>query len=129
MTSRKRGGATAREARTPTRASAPSATSTTARGAASVPFRERTRSSPGRATPEVITPRRWSRFERMDAACLDYCLTDAERDEFEERGFLVVPDALDASTVAHMSRVADEVFADAVAAGHDPKTVLVDKHI
>jgi hypothetical protein len=30
----------------------------------------------------------------MDSACLEYCLTDSERDAFEQKGFFIVEDVL-----------------------------------
>ena len=35
----------------------------------------------------------------MDTACLEYCLTEAERDAFERDGYLVVADALSIDVV------------------------------
>jgi hypothetical protein len=46
----------------------------------------------------------------MDAMCLDYCLTDQERQAFEKNGFFIVPHALPASLVAELIAVSDRVM-------------------
>ena len=41
----------------------------------------------------------------MDTTCLDYCLTDDERDAFEKNGFLVVEDALPPQMVEDLKAI------------------------
>ncbi len=45
----------------------------------------------------------------MDTACLDYCLTEQERGEFEQNGFLIVPDALPPQMVEDVKTVVDRL--------------------
>jgi len=45
----------------------------------------------------------------MDTACLDYCLTEQERGEFEQNGFLIVPDALPPQMVEDVKAVVDRL--------------------
>jgi ectoine hydroxylase-related dioxygenase (phytanoyl-CoA dioxygenase family) len=47
----------------------------------------------------------------MDPACLKYCLTQTERRQFNDEGFLVVPDAIDQSMLAHLHQAVDRVDA------------------
>ena len=45
----------------------------------------------------------------MDTACLDYCLTEKEREEFEQNGFLIVDDALSPQMVEDLTAVVDRL--------------------
>lgn len=45
----------------------------------------------------------------MDTACLDYCLTEDERLEFERNGFLIVPDALTPQMTSDIEAVVDRI--------------------
>ncbi len=47
----------------------------------------------------------------MDTACLDYCLTEDERFEFERNGFLIVPDALTPQMTSDIEAVVDRIDA------------------
>ena len=48
----------------------------------------------------------------MDPKCLEYCLTDSERDEFARNGFLVLEDALPSQLVADLTGVVDRLDAE-----------------
>ena len=48
----------------------------------------------------------------MDATCLDYCLTDEERQAFERDGFFVVEDALTSQMVEDLNGVVDRLDAE-----------------
>jgi ectoine hydroxylase len=54
----------------------------------------------------------------MDPACLQYCLTEEERRQFQEQGFLVVPEALDRATTARLIAAVDRVDARERNPGH-----------
>src|SRR5687768_16988198 len=45
----------------------------------------------------------------MDPACLEYCLTDQERDEFEQNGFFIVEDVLPPRLIEELSAVVDRL--------------------
>ena len=45
----------------------------------------------------------------MDTACLQHCLTEQERVEFEDNGYLVVEDALPADLVDELTAVVDRI--------------------
>ena len=47
----------------------------------------------------------------MDTACLDYCLTEDERLDFERNGFLIVPDALTPQMTSDIEAVVDRIDA------------------
>ena len=48
----------------------------------------------------------------MDPACLEYCLTDQERDEFEQNGFFIVEDVLPPRPIEALSAVVDRLDAE-----------------
>src|SRR5919198_6023468 len=48
----------------------------------------------------------------MDRACLEYCLTEQEREEFERNGFLVVEEALPPALVEELTTVVDRLDAE-----------------
>jgi ectoine hydroxylase-related dioxygenase (phytanoyl-CoA dioxygenase family) len=48
----------------------------------------------------------------MDTACLDYCLTDEERNAFEQDGFLIVEDALDPEMIDALTTVVERLDAE-----------------
>ena len=48
----------------------------------------------------------------MDEACLQHRLTDAERRQFDEQGFLIVPGVLGAAQVAQLEAAADRIDTD-----------------
>ncbi len=47
----------------------------------------------------------------MDRACLDHCMTDEQREHFDQRGFLIVEDALDSKTLGRLLDACDRVDA------------------
>ena len=55
----------------------------------------------------------------MDPGCLDFCLSEDERREFDERGFLIVKEALPSDLVAALVEALDRVDAK-----HRPKMQL-----
>jgi ectoine hydroxylase len=60
----------------------------------------------------------------MNVSCLASRLTDAERQTFEDTGFLILEGVLDAAQIATLTGVVDDVFAQKLADGHDPATAL-----
>ena len=60
----------------------------------------------------------------MDPSCLQYRLTDTERQTFDETGLLMIEDALSPEQVAELTAVTDRIFEARVAAGHDARTAL-----
>ena len=61
----------------------------------------------------------------MDAACLNFLLTDTERDQFEQNGFFVVEDVLSPEMVVELTKLVDRVDTDyRNAMGLDPHEVL-----
>ena len=47
----------------------------------------------------------------MEPTCLDYSMTDAQRDHFDQQGYLIVEDALDSKMVGCLQEAADRVDA------------------
>jgi hypothetical protein len=47
----------------------------------------------------------------MDTACLDYVLTDSEKQDFDRDGYIVVPGALSAERVTHLAGLAERYHA------------------
>ena len=45
----------------------------------------------------------------MDTACLDYQLSDEERTQFEEQGYLILPEVLSPEEVEHLTEVTDRL--------------------
>ena len=60
----------------------------------------------------------------MDPECLQYRLTDKERQTFDETGVLTVEDALTPEQVAELTALTDRTFESKLAAGHDARTAL-----
>jgi ectoine hydroxylase len=60
----------------------------------------------------------------MDASCLQYRLTVAQRREFDETGMLIVEQALSEGQVDTLIPLADRIFARQIEAGHDAKKPL-----
>jgi ectoine hydroxylase len=48
----------------------------------------------------------------MDPACLEHCLTDPERDEFEQNDFFIVEDVLPPRLIEELSAVVDRLDQD-----------------
>jgi ectoine hydroxylase len=61
----------------------------------------------------------------MDVSCLANRLTDDERRQFNEQGYLVIEDALSPGQVAALTEATDAVYARKVAEGLDPHTLLM----
>ena len=59
-----------------------------------------------------------------DASCLQYSLTDSERQQFNEQGYFMIENALSAAQVAALTATTDRIYEQKVAEGHDPKTEL-----
>jgi len=49
----------------------------------------------------------------MDTACMDHCLTEAERQEFDTKGYLILPEVLSPQVVEGLSQTADRIDAEA----------------
>lgn len=65
----------------------------------------------------------------MDSACLEHCLTEAERTKFERDGFVVVENALPASMVEGLIEAVDSVKAGVDFIGKDGRFLeLIDWH-
>ncbi len=47
----------------------------------------------------------------MEPTCLDYCITDEQRDHFNQQGYLIVENALDSQMVERVLRAGDRVDA------------------
>jgi ectoine hydroxylase len=60
----------------------------------------------------------------MDTACLTHRLTEAEREQFETQGYLVVEGALDPERVAALTALTDAIHARKLATGFDPSGAL-----
>ena len=61
----------------------------------------------------------------MDPSCLQYCMTDAQRDHFEQQGYLIVEDALDDDMLGRLLEAGDRVDAEERAArGLAPNALL-----
>jgi ectoine hydroxylase-related dioxygenase (phytanoyl-CoA dioxygenase family) len=58
------------------------------------------------------------------ATALAHRLTDEERRQFDEQGYLIVPDALSSGQVAALTEVTDQIHAQRIADGFDPKKAL-----
>src|SRR5262249_17025208 len=50
-----------------------------------------------------------ARSVAMDTSCLEYCLTEAGREEFERNGYFVVEDVLPPKLIEELSAVVDRV--------------------
>ena len=65
----------------------------------------------------------------MDSACLEHCLTEAERTKFERDGFIVIENALPAPMVEGLIEAVDSVKAGVDFIGkHDRFLELIDWH-
>lgn len=60
----------------------------------------------------------------MDPSCLQYRLTEAEREQFNTQGYLIVENALTRDRLADLTRAIDAFFDRAVRKGHDPAKTL-----
>ena len=65
----------------------------------------------------------------MDKACLEHCLTEAERTKFERDGFIVIENALPAAMVEGLIEAVDSVKAGVDFIGKDDRFLeLIDWH-
>jgi ectoine hydroxylase len=60
----------------------------------------------------------------MDTDCLKYALTDDEKRQFNEEGFLILEDVLSPDQVTQLTALCDAIHARKVADGFDPKKAL-----
>ncbi len=60
----------------------------------------------------------------MDPTCLEFRLTQQEREKFEETGLLMVEDALTAEQVESLTAVTDEIYERKIHEGHDSSKAL-----
>ncbi|MBZ0294041.1 MAG: phytanoyl-CoA dioxygenase family protein [Anaerolineae bacterium] len=60
----------------------------------------------------------------MNKSILQYRLTDAERQQFEAEGYLMIEDALSAAQIADLTAAADGIYEQKLTDGHDPHKAL-----
>lgn len=60
----------------------------------------------------------------MNESCLQYRLSDEERDFFNEQGFLQLENVLSPAQIERLTVATDRVFEAKLAAGHDPRSAL-----
>jgi ectoine hydroxylase len=60
----------------------------------------------------------------MNPSCLQYRLTDEERLQFDETGYLTIENALSSDHVARLTAASDRIYGRKVAEGHDAKKAL-----
>jgi hypothetical protein len=60
----------------------------------------------------------------LDVSCLQYRLTDAERQEFNETGLLTIEDALSPEQVFQATAIVDRIYAAKLEEGHDARKAL-----
>jgi ectoine hydroxylase len=60
----------------------------------------------------------------MDPSCLEYRLTNEERQHFEEHGWLQIENALSPAQIEHLTAKTDAIHADKVRAGHPAQQSL-----
>jgi ectoine hydroxylase len=60
----------------------------------------------------------------MDPACLQYALTETEKQQFEEQGYMLVENALSPNHVARLTALCDAIHARKVEEGFDSKKAL-----
>src|SRR5712691_11203387 len=56
----------------------------------------------------------------MHPSCLEYCLTEAERQAFDENGYLIVEDVLPPALIAQLAEALDRLYAEKRANGLGP---------
>lgn len=59
-----------------------------------------------------------------DSSCLQYALTDAERQQFNELGYFMVEDVLSAQQVTKLTAASDHIYTQKMAEGHDTRKAL-----
>jgi ectoine hydroxylase len=60
----------------------------------------------------------------MDKSCLQYVLTEEERETFERTGYLILENALSPEQVHSITQVVDQIFEKKINDGHDPQKAL-----
>src|SRR5262245_13349444 len=60
----------------------------------------------------------------LDTSCLNYRLTEAERQEFNETGMLTIEGALSPDQIAEATAIVDRIYEAKVTEGHDPYKAL-----
>ena len=60
----------------------------------------------------------------MNTSCLQYRLTDQERQAFNEAGYLILEDALSPEQVSALIQATDRIYESKVAAGHPTNKAL-----
>lgn len=60
----------------------------------------------------------------MDGSCLQYSLTEEEKEEFNRTGYLIVEDALSADQVKALTTITDDIYESQLKAGHPPTQAL-----
>ncbi len=60
----------------------------------------------------------------MNPECLQYRLTDEERNHFDETGWLLIENALDPAHIAALTTATDRIFQRQLTAGQDPNKAL-----
>lgn len=60
----------------------------------------------------------------MNRSCLQHSLTDEERAQFENQGYLIVEDALSPERTAALTEITDRIYAQKVAEGFDARKAL-----
>lgn len=60
----------------------------------------------------------------MEPSCLQYGLTEAERHQFNEQGFLIQEDVLSPEQVSALTVATDRIYARKLAEGFDPRKAL-----
>lgn len=60
----------------------------------------------------------------LDPSCLQYRLTAAEKEQFNETGWLAIEDALSPEQTAAATASTDRIFETKLAEGHDPRKAL-----
>ena len=63
----------------------------------------------------------------MDPSCLQYCMTEAQRDHFDQQGYLIVEDALDEDVLGRLLEAGDRVDAQERAARGLASNALMTK--
>lgn len=59
-----------------------------------------------------------------DKSCLQYGLTEQERQQFEEQGYFMVENVLSPNQISALTESTDRIYAQKVAEGHNPTTAL-----
>src|SRR5690606_1168531 len=60
----------------------------------------------------------------VDASCLQFALTEEERKQFDETGYLILENVLSSDQLAALTSETDRIFEQKVQDGHDPRKAL-----